>query len=98
MCKHLTYFVPVERVALPATDPKRWLILPVTAIGPFQALKQAEHAVDQMRLHGVAIWAAVRDCPSFIEMQQLRESMDASRERIPRSQRYAHHEVQQVAA
>lgn len=83
MCHHLTYFVPVERRALPASDLKRWLILPVTAVGPFQAMRQAERVVDQLKLHGVAIWAAVKDCPSFIDMQLLREDMDASRERSP---------------
>lgn len=87
MCKHLTYFVPVERTALPAADPKRWLILPVEAIGPFNAIRQAERIVSDLHLKGAAIWAAVRDCPTFASMQALREDMDASRVRVPRSQR-----------
>lgn len=79
MCHTPTFFVPVERKALPATDPKRWMMLPVTAVGPFQAIRHAEVIAKAILPGGgFAVWAAVRDCPTFSYMQALRESRDAA--------------------
>lgn len=78
-----TFYVPVERTTIPNSDPKRWLFLVVEAVGPVEAILQATSiARSTMRLKGVTIWAAVRDCPTFEYMQELRESFGrASRNR-----------------
>lgn len=82
-----TYYIPIERKALPASDPLRWFILPIDAADPILAMDQASTTVrEDMRLKNVAIWAAVRDCPSMGYMQEVRESMDACRYgRAPRA-------------
>lgn len=75
-----TFFVPVERKTLPATNLNRWFILELDTPDPVSAIAEASRQVrEDMRLKGVAIWAAVQDCPTFSHMAQLRESMDACR-------------------
>lgn len=70
------FYVPVERKALPASDMKRWLILPIEAADPVTAIAEASTtARDVMRLKNVAVWAAVRDIPSFEHMQELRDAL-----------------------
>lgn len=71
-----TFYVPIERKALPASDPKRWFFLAEEAPDPVTAIAQASTtARDVMRLKGVAVWAAVRDIPSFEHMQELRDAL-----------------------
>ena len=75
-----TFFVPVERKTLPATNPNRWFILELDTPDPVSAIAEASRQVrEDMRLKGVVIWAAVRDIPPFEHLQELRESMDACR-------------------
>lgn len=77
-----TFFVPVERKTLPATNPNRWFILELDTPDPVSAMTEASRQVrDDMRLKGVAIWAAVRDIPSFTYMQELRDSMGRASKR-----------------
>lgn len=81
-----SYFVPVERKALPASDPMRWFIVEVETTDPVTAMMEASRQVrDVMRLKGATIWAAVRDIPSFSYMQELRESMGKASKRGQRS-------------
>lgn len=81
-----SYFVPVERKALPASDPMRWFIVEVETTDPATAMMEASRQVrDVMRLKGATIWAAVRDIPSFSYMQELRESMGKTSKRGQRS-------------
>lgn len=72
-----TYYVPVERKSLPASDPMRWVIIVAECITPVEAMAQARDAIREMRLGRWVLWAAVRDIPSFQHMQRLRECMDA---------------------
>lgn len=81
-----SYFVPVERKALPATNPLRWFIIEVETTDPVTAMTEASRQVrDVMQLKGATIWAAVRDIPSFGYMQELRESMGRASRRGQRS-------------
>ena len=81
-----TFYVPVERKALPANDPRRWFVLVMDTPDPITAMTEASRQVrEEMRLRGVAIWAAVRDCPTFAYMQELRESMGKASKRGERS-------------
>lgn len=81
-----TFYVPVERKALPASDPMRWFFLEVEATCPAIAQVSASRIVlETMRLRGAVIWAAVRDCPSFEYMQQLRYAFGLSSQRGRRS-------------
>lgn len=81
-----TFFVPVERKALAASDPQRWFILVMDTPDPITAMTEASRQVrDVMRLKGATIWAAVRDCPSFTYMQELRESMGKASKRGQRT-------------
>jgi len=74
-----TFYVPVERKALPATDPLRWFILEVEASCPATAQVSASRIVlETMHLRGAVIWAAVRDIPPFAHMQELRYSFGLS--------------------
>lgn len=71
-----TFYVPVERKSLPASDPLRWMILPIETTTPTDAMRHATTiAVEEMGLKNTAIWAAVRDIPSFTYLQELRDSM-----------------------
>lgn len=74
-----TYFVPIERKALAACDPRRWFIVTVECATPVEAMAQAKQAIIDMRLGQWVLWAAVRQCPSFRDMQRLRDGMDAAR-------------------
>lgn len=81
-----TFYVPVERKALPASDPMRWFILTMDTPDPVTAMTEASRQVrDVMRLKGATIWAAVRDIPTFAHMQELRESMGRASKRGQRS-------------
>jgi len=72
-----TYYVPIERRTLPASDRNRWLIIVAECLTPVEAMAQAKQAIADMRLGRWVLWAAVQDIPSFQHMQRLRESMDA---------------------
>ena len=74
-----TFYIPVERKALPASDPLRWFMIEVDAPAASVALAEAEGQVSAMRLRNTVIWAAVRDCPPFAHMQEMREAMDVCR-------------------
>lgn len=74
-----TYYVPVERKALAACDPNRWLIIVAECLTPVEAMAQAKQAIADMRLGQWCLWAAVRECPTFQQMQRLRDGMDAAR-------------------
>ena len=81
-----TFYVPVERKALPATDLSRWFILVMDTPDPVTAMAEASRQVrEELRLKGVAIWAAVRDIPDFAYMQMLRESMGKASKRGQKS-------------
>lgn len=81
-----TFYVPVERKALPASNPHRWFILEMDTPDPVTAMAEASRQVrDVMRLKGATIWAAVRDIPSFSYMQELRESMGKASKRGQRT-------------
>lgn len=81
-----THYVPVERKALPASDPLRWFIVEVETADPVAAMTEASRQVrEDMRLKGATIWAAVRDIPSFAYMQMLRESMGKASKRGAKS-------------
>ena len=74
-----TYFVPIERRALPADNPLRWTILVLDTVDAPTALLAANLYVRSLPVRGWTVWAAVRDCPTFGHMQELRNSMDACR-------------------
>ena len=81
-----SFFVLVERKALPASDPMRWFIVEVETTDPVSAMMEASRQVrDVMRLKGATIWAAVRDIPTFAYMQELRDSMGRASKRGQRS-------------
>lgn len=70
-----TYYVPVERKSFAADSPLRWFHLVVETDSPVAAIIEATRIVrDDMKLRNTAVWAAVRDIPSFTYMQELRES------------------------
>lgn len=74
-----TFYVPIERRNLPADSKLRWTILVVDAPDPVTAAHEARRTCDDLPVKGWVVWAAVRDCPTFAHMQELRDSMDACR-------------------
>jgi hypothetical protein len=75
-----TYYVPIERNALPACDPKRWFLLSVEAKSAPCAITQATRIASQtMRLkpRDTTVWAASRTIPCFASLQLLRDEFDS---------------------
>ena len=86
-----TFYVPIENRSLPAGNLSRWHILVVEATSVEAAMEHAENYVATLPrtvFTGAsgravrarhALWAAVRDIPSFAYMQSLRDNFDALR-------------------
>lgn len=71
-----TYFVPIENKRAPL--PLRWFFHVVEATSPVEAMADASRTW-LGRGRNVAVWAALRDCPTPAQMQELREDMDRVR-------------------
>ncbi len=85
----VTYYVPVENRKAPAGSPQRWFFLMVDTTSPQGAMLEAMRIVDEeLKLtKSTVVWAAVRDCPTFEYMQQLRDAFGkyskAGTKRVP---------------
>jgi len=71
-----TFFVPIENKQAPIH--LRWFFHVVEAATPVEAMSDAARCW-QRRGRSVAVWAAVRDCPTPLQMQELRDDMDRVR-------------------
>ena len=74
------FYVPIERKALPQSDPKRWMILPVDCQGEIEARSIATRSAGAiLQRDDFTVWAALTVLPDFGWLARLRTEYDRAR-------------------
>lgn len=74
------FFIPVERTALPTSDPKRWMMLDISCSGEIEARTLAQRQADAILPHeDVCVWAALTVLPSFDWLAAQRAGFDRTK-------------------